>query len=129
MLFIIYGIATEQSIGKLFLAGILPGILLMALFMITIMVLVKYNPSLAPVSEKACWRERIETFREGGLLEVFIVFIISLGGLFLGWFTPTEAGAVGSLSLIAITFIEKNKLAIIKNALLDTTKFSAMVFY
>jgi tripartite ATP-independent transporter DctM subunit len=128
VLFIIYGIATEQSIGKLFLAGILPGILLMVLYMLTIVILTAYNPSLAPAGQKATWGERINAFR-GGLAEVILVFIVSLGGLFLGWFTPTEAGAVGAISLIVISFAEKkmnwNKT---KAALLDTTKLTAMIF-
>ena len=128
VLFIVYGIATEQSIGKLFLAGIFPGLLLMVLYMLTIAVWCKYNPSLAPAGEKSTWSERIDAFR-GGLIEVFIVFIVSLGGLFLGWFTPTEAGAVGAICLLVITLLEKkmnwNKIML---ALLDSTKLSAMIF-
>ena len=128
VLFIVYGIATEQSIGKLFLAGLFPGLLLMVLYMLTIAVWCKYNPSLAPAGEKSTWSERIDAFR-GGLIEVFIVFIISLGGLFLGWFTPTEAGAVGAISLLVITLLEK-KMNWDKTmlALLDSTKLSAMIF-
>jgi tripartite ATP-independent transporter DctM subunit len=128
VLFIVYGIATEQSIGKLFLAGLFPGLLLMVLYMLTIAVWCKYNPSLAPAGEKSTWSERIDAFR-GGLIEVFIVFIVSLGGLFLGWFTPTEAGAVGAICLLVITLLEKkmnwNKIML---ALLDSTKLSAMIF-
>jgi tripartite ATP-independent transporter DctM subunit len=128
VLFIVYGIATEQSIGKLFLAGILPGILLMVLYMLTIIISCKFNPSLAPAGQRATRSEKIEAFR-GGLIEVFIVFIISLGGLFLGWFTPTEAGAVGAVCLMVITLLEKkmdwNKTML---ALLDSTKLSAMIF-
>lgn len=128
VLFIIYGIATEQSIGRLFLAGILPGILLMLLYMCTIIIITARNPSLAPAGPKTKWKERFAAFR-GGLIEVFIVFFLSLGGLFLGWFTPTEAGAVGAISLLILTTFEKrmnwDKL---KNSLFDTTKLSAMIF-
>ncbi len=128
VLFIIYGIAAEQSIGRLFLAGILPGILMMLLYMITIVILTTRDPLLAPAAPKAGWKERIDAFR-GGLVEVIIVFVLSLGGLFLGWFTPTEAGAVGAISLLVITLFEKkmdwNKL---KASLLDTTKLTAMIF-
>lgn len=128
VLFIVYGIATEQSIGKLFLAGILPGILLMVLYMLTIAVLTHRNPSLAPAGKKATWSERIGAFR-GGLIEVFIVFALSLGGLFLGWFTPTEAGAVGAISLMVITLIgKKMNWPKIIAALLDSTKLTAMIF-
>ena len=100
----------------------------MVLYMLTIAVWCKYNPSLAPAGEKSTWSERIDAFR-GGLIEVFIVFIVSLGGLFLGWFTPTEAGAVGAICLLVITLLEK-KMNWDKTmlALLDSTKLSAMIF-
>ena len=128
VLFIVYGIATEQSIGKLFLSGILPGILHMSIYMITILILTARDPSLAPVIPKANWRERLGAFR-GGLIEALIVFLISLGGLFLGWFTPTEAGAVGAFSLFVITFLEKKMdYSKLKQALGDTTKLTAMIF-
>lgn len=128
VLFIIYGIATEQSIGRLFLAGVMPGILLTVANMITIYILCKRNPLLGPAVEKARFKEVIATLNDG-LIEVIIVFVVSLGGLFIGWFTPTEAGAVGALSLLLITLIEKKiDLAKLKSALLDTTKLSAMIF-
>jgi len=128
VLFIIYGIATEQSIGQLFLAGVLPGVLLTSLNMLTIALLCKFNPTLAPVSPKTPFHEAISEIRNG-LVEILIVFIISLGGLFIGWFTPTEAGAVGSLSLLFITLLEKKlDWKNLKLAILDTTKLSAMIF-
>lgn len=128
VLFIVYGIATEQSIGRLFLAGILPGIMHMCIYIITILLLTTKNPSLAPVVPKASWGERLAAFR-GGILEAGIVFILSLGGLFLGWFTPTEAGAVGAFSIFVITFLERRlDYAKLKQALGDTTKLTAMIF-
>ena len=128
VLFIVYGIATEQSIGRLFLAGILPGLMHMGIYMATILILTTRNPSLAPVIPKASWGERLDAFR-GGILETGIVFLISLGGLFLGWFTPTEAGAVGAFSIFVVTFLEKRlDYAKLKQALGDTTKLTAMIF-
>src|SRR5690554_5584752 len=76
VIFIIYGIATEQSISQLFLAGIIPGLLLMVLYMLTIFVLCKRRPELGPAGEKATWRERLRALR-GGLLEVVVIFSIS----------------------------------------------------
>ncbi len=129
VLFIIYGIATEQSIGRLFVAGILPGILLTVANMLTIYILCKRDPSLGPAGEKASRNEIISTIKKDGLLEVLVVFVVSLGGLFIGWFTPTEAGAVGAIALLVLTLFEKKMdFKKLKLALLDTTKLSAMIF-
>lgn len=125
--FIIYGIATEQSIGKLFIAGIIPGILLMLLYILTIVILVTRNPKLGPPGPKSNWGERFKALK-GGLLEAFIVFIISLGGLYIGWFTPTEAGAVGAVSVLGISLIQKHMgWKEIKDSLADTTRITAMI--
>ena len=127
VIFIIYGISSEQSIGKLFLAGIIPGILLMLLYMITIYILVKRNPGLGPAGPKFGWKERIASLKDG-LLEIIIVFLISIGGLFAGWFTPTEAGAVGACSILVITLIRKRiSWDGFKNSLNDTVRTTAMI--
>ena len=127
VIFIIYGIAAEQSIGKLFLAGIIPGIILMFLYMLTISILVKRNPKLGPAGPKFKWKDRISSL-ENGLLEVIFVFAVSIGGLFLGWFTPTEAGAIGAFSILITTLIRKRiNLEGIKKSLMDTTRTTAMI--
>lgn len=127
VIFIIYGISSEQSIGKLFLAGIVPGILLMLLYMATIYILVKRKPELGPAGPKFGWRERIGSLKNG-LLEIIITFLISIGGLFLGWFTPTEAGAVGAGSILLITIIRKRMtLKGFKDSLNDTVRTTAMI--
>ncbi len=125
--FIIYGIATEQSIGKLFLAGILPGILLMLLFMGVVYIIVYFHPELGPIGPKATWKERLHAMG-GGLWEIAVVFILSIGGLFAGWFTPTEAGAVGAAGVLVVTLLERKlKWDGFKKALSDTTRTTAMV--
>jgi len=129
VLFIIYGIATEQSIGRLFIAGILPGILLMLLYMATILILTYRNPSLAPAGTKATWKERLIALNQG-LWEVLIVFCLSLYGLFVGWFTPTEAGAVGAGGLLVLSLIRRQlSWEGFKNSLFDSTKTVAMIFF
>ncbi len=127
VIFIIYGTATEQSVGKLFLAGILPGILLMLLYMAAIYIVVSRNPALGPAGPRATWRERMEALR-GGLGEIFIVFSISMGGLFAGWFTPTEAGAVGAAGVLGVALL-KRRLSWegFSKSLLDTTRTTAMI--
>lgn len=126
--FIIYGIATQTSIGALFLAGIVPGILLTVLNMIAVFYLTHKNPALGPPGPKASWKERFDAARSGGLWEIFLIFILSLGGLFLGWFTPTESGAVGAFGVIVLTLLRKLlNWEGLKKALSDTTKTTAMI--
>lgn len=104
--FIIYGILVEESIGKLFIAGILPGMLLASLFMITIYVLVRYDPRLAPApATKATWKERLKSLT--GVLETLALFVLVMGGLFAGFFTPTEAAAVGACGALILALVRK----------------------
>lgn len=127
VIFIVYGVATEQSIGKLFISGIVPGLLLMLFYMITIFIMVKRNPSLAPrrVEESSMSGKG---FMKSGIPEILFTFLVSLGGLFAGWFTPTEAGAVGAGSILMITLLRKElhwKGFI--DSLKDTTRTTAMI--
>jgi C4-dicarboxylate transporter DctM subunit len=104
-IFIVYGILTEQSIGKLFMAGILPGILLTVLFMAAIYIVVTLNPSLAPAGPKTGFKEKISSFI--GILETLLLFFIVMGGIFFGIFTPTEAAAVGAFATLLLAIIRK----------------------
>ena len=127
VIFIVYGMATEQSIGKLFIAGIIPGILLMCLFMATIYLLTLRNPRLGPAGPKATWRERALALK-GGLVEAMAVFLLSVGGLFAGWFTPTEAGAVGVAGVLGVALLEKRlSWEKLRKSLQDTTRTTAMI--
>jgi len=127
VIFIVYGAATEQSIGKLFISGIIPGILLMAMYMITIAILVKRNPEIAPAGQKFTFTEKIQALK-GGLFEIIITFIISLGGLFAGYFSASEAGAIGAGSILLITALRKQlKWDGFIKSLKDTTRTSAMI--
>jgi len=127
VIFIVYGMATEQSIGQLFMAGILPGILLMLAYMATIIILTSRNPSLGPAGPKASWSERAQALR-GGLVEVLLIFGLSIGGLFAGWFTPTEAGAVGAAGVLGVSLLGKSlSWKKFNNSLLDTTRTTAMI--
>jgi tripartite ATP-independent transporter DctM subunit len=127
VIFIVYGIAAEQSIGRLFLAGIIPGFMLMALYMLTIYIVARRKPELGPSGPKAGWDERFRALG-GGLLEVIVIFAISLGGLFAGWFTPTEAGAVGVAGVALVTAVQRRlSLDILRKSLADTTRTTAMI--
>lgn len=127
VILIVYGMSTEQSVGKLFMAGILPGIMLMLLYMAAIYLLAARNPALAPAGPKSGWRERLAALK-GGLAEVLIVFSLSIGGLFAGWFTPTEAGAVGAGGVLAVAVLGRHiSLEKLRKSLLDSTRTTAMI--
>jgi tripartite ATP-independent transporter DctM subunit len=127
VIFIVYGMSTEQSIGKLFMAGIIPGFLLMFAYMATIFILARRNPALGPAGPRFSWRQRIAALK-GGIWEVCVVFSLSLGGLFAGWFTPTEAGAVGAGGVFFLTLFQgKLRWEGLKRALTDSTRTTAMI--
>jgi len=105
VIFIVYGIMTEQSIGKLFLAGIFPGILLSLLFVLTIYCWVSIRPDMAPRIEKQSFGTKIRAL--SGLIEIIILFVLVMGGLFIGIFTPTEAGAVGAFGALVIPVLRR----------------------
>jgi len=97
---IIYGIVVQQSIGRLFLAGIVPGLLISLFFMFVIYGWVKIDPAIAPGSEKASLRERLRALPE--FLWVALIFIVVIGGLMSGIFSPTEAGTIGTVAVLVL---------------------------
>lgn len=126
VIFIVYGILTEQSIGKLFVAGILPGILLTALFIVTIVIWTSLRPDLGPRGPKFNFRERLASL--GGLVETLILFIMVMGGLFVGFFTPTEAGAVGAFGTLILAVARRNlSWKGFVTSLFETTRISCMI--
>ena len=96
--FILYGILTEVSIGSLFIAGIFPGLLIAFLFMAAIYITCRRNPSLGPAGPRASWRERVAALYR--MWWILALFILVLGGMYGGIFTPTEAGAVGAFGAL-----------------------------
>ncbi|HME45270.1 MAG TPA: TRAP transporter large permease [Syntrophorhabdales bacterium] len=97
---IIYGIVVEQSIGRLFLAGIVPGLLISLFFIFVIYGWVKIDPAIAPGSEKASLRERIRVLPE--FIWVALIFTAVIGGLMSGVFSPTEAGTIGTIAVLVL---------------------------
>ncbi|MEW6670342.1 MAG: TRAP transporter large permease [Thermodesulfobacteriota bacterium] len=126
VIFIVYGILTEQSIGKLFIAGLLPGILLTILFILTIMIWAQLKPEIGPKGERAPFREKIASL--SGLVETLILFSIVMGGLFAGLFTPTEAGAIGAFGTIVLALIRRTlSWKGFAAALFETTRITSMI--
>jgi len=92
--FIIYGLLVEESIGKLFISGILPGLLLCMSFIGVVFFLCMRNPSLAPTGSSVSWKSKMKA--SWGIVDAAILFIFAIGGLFMGWFSPTQSGAIGA---------------------------------
>lgn len=127
MLLILYGILTETSIGKLFVAGILPGILLAIFYCIAIYLRVTLKPSMAPAVPKSTWKERLQVL--ASCIDVIVLIIIILSGLIFGWFTPTEAGAIGAFFAILITLVRRKLTwAGFKDSVIRTAKTIGMVY-
>jgi C4-dicarboxylate transporter, DctM subunit len=103
---ILFGIITEQSIGKLFLGGIIPGLMASLFFMVIIYGWAKINPAVAPRSKPFSWKERWASLPE--VVWVLIVFLLVVGGIMEGLFTPTEAGAVGTFALILLAVVKRD---------------------
>lgn len=125
--FVVFGMLTEQSIGKLLVAGILPGLLLAVAYAGTIVAMVKIKPELAPIGHEAIsWSDRITSLK--GIWEPLLLFFIVMGGIYAGFFTPTEAGAVGATVLLLVSLL-KGKLTWtnLVAALLEAVRISVMV--
>ena len=95
ILLVIYGLLTQSSIGQLFIGALVPGILGAMLYAGSIMVWVRINPGLAPRSDRKSWSERLRYLTR--VWQVALLFLVVIGGIYLGWFSPTEAAAVGAV--------------------------------
>ena len=100
---IVYGIITDQSIGRLFLAGIFPGLLTAFFFITVIYGWCKINPALGPKGERSTWSQRIRSLPE--VIWVVLIFLLVIGGILKGFFTPTEAGSVGTFLVLVLSLI------------------------
>jgi len=103
--FIIYGILTEESIGKLFISGILPGIMITILFMVTALVVCWIKPEYGPAGESTTLKQKFKSLM--GLADAGILFLLIMGGLFAGFFSPTMAGAIGSAGAVVIGLVRR----------------------
>jgi len=124
---VVYGLITQQDIGKLFIAGIIPGLLAIVMHMITIAIIGRVRPGFLPAGPRSSWRERLGAIRE--VWSPLLLFLFVIGGLYGGLFIPTEAGAVGAVGAFAIGVL-RGKLpgASILQALLQATRTAAAVF-
>ena len=103
---IILGILTEQSIGQLFIAGIIPGLIIALLFIGVIYGWARINPAIAPLSERSTWKARMGSVPD--VLWVLLVFVVVVGGIMQGYFTPSEAGAVGTFAVLLLAVVKRD---------------------
>lgn len=127
--FVVYGMLTEQSIGKLLIAGVVPGLLLALAYIGIIVSWVKINPEVAPGSlQSVSWKDKFASLLS--VWEPLMIFLVVMGGIYLGFFTPTEAGGVGATVLFVAALL-KRKLpwAAFKAAVLESVSISVMVLF
>ena len=102
---IVYGMLVEESIGKLFVAGIIPGIVLSLLFVLTVVIICLRNPELGPAGERTSFKNKL--LSSSGVVEAALLFLLAIGGLFLGWFSPTQAGSIGAGGALFIGLVRR----------------------
>ncbi len=127
--FVIFGMLTEQSIGKLLISGIIPGLVLAGAFMVILYIWVRFNPNSAlSRPEGVSWKEKMSALK--GVWETIVLFLLVIGGIYIGLFTPTEAAGVGA-TLIFLMALWKKKLTtrILLDSLLEAVRVSVMVLF
>jgi tripartite ATP-independent transporter DctM subunit len=127
IIFVFYGVMTETSIGSLFIAGVVPGILVALVFAGIILVRCVADPTLGPAGPRASWGERLRT--SARILPLALLFLLVVGGLYAGIFTPTESAGAGCMGVLAMALVTgKMKSTGIRRALVDTVNVTAMIF-
>jgi C4-dicarboxylate transporter DctM subunit len=127
VIFIFYGVMTETSIGALFIAGIVPGILTAVMFSVIILLRCMITPSLGPPGPGATWSERWSS--TAGLVPIMLLFGLVIGGIYAGVFTPTEAAGVGCAGVLVTAAIRRSlTVKSMRDALEETALISAMIF-
>ena len=123
---IVIAVQTEQSLLRLFLAAVIPGLILTALFLATIVLMCLRNPKLAPRGPKTSMKEKLVSLT--GVLEALILFSLVIGGLYLGWFTPSEAGAAGAFGALVIGVVRRSlSFKDMVKSVVESVRISAMV--
>lgn len=127
IILIIYGIIAQQSIGKLFIAGIIPGILQMLILMAVVYILCKRNPNIGPPGPRTNLKERIMSLKK--IWMMFLLFILIMGGIYMGFFSPTESGGIGCFGAFVIAVVRRRlSWQAFREAIYDTARITSMTF-
>jgi C4-dicarboxylate transporter, DctM subunit len=126
VVFIVYAILTEQSIGQLFIAGIVPGVMMAFMFCATIYIMCRLNPAMGPAGPKVSLKQKLISL--GGLIETLVLFAVVMLGMFMGFFSPTEAAAIGAAGSLIIAAVRgKVSRRMITQSVMETIRTSCMV--
>lgn len=127
IILVIYGILTQTNIGDLFIAGVLPGLLGLAMYMACIWIISLLKPDSAPRGETTDWKTRLSSLK--GVWSFIFIFALIIGGLYLKWFSPTEAAGIGAgIALIVATLSGKMNLKVLREVLLETAYTSVALY-
>ena len=127
VILIIYSILTEQNIAKMFLAALVPGILAILGYMIVIGLYVRFYKDSGPVKARICWKKRLLLFKN--IWQIILIFLVMIFGIYLGWFTPTEGGAIGAGGTFLIAILSKKlNLKDLIDVIESTAITTAMIF-
>ena len=127
MVLAVYGIITQQDIGRLFIAAFIPGLLAVAMYMTTVQIIAWFNPDAVPAGVRASWRERIASLRN--VWAVALVFFFVIGGIYGGVFTPTEAAGMGAAGAFLIAVIRRSlTLRQTLDCLIESVRTTGAVF-
>ncbi|USZ49308.1 TRAP transporter large permease [Halomonas sp. DN3] len=124
---LIYAILTEQSVGDMFMAGLVPGLLGLVLYALTVSVVMRVKPDLAVAGEATGWGEKLASL--GGLVPFFAVFLVMILGIYLGVFTPTEGASVGAFATLIYALVKGLRARQLWSAVQETLALSAVVFF
>ena len=126
IILVIYAIISEQSIGDLFLAALIPGILATLYYVVAIWLFVRIRPEAGPAGQRCSWRERLESLKY--VWPVILIFFVVIGGIYQGVFTPTEGAAVGTAATGVIALFRRMTWSAFCDALFDTAKTTGMIY-
>jgi tripartite ATP-independent transporter DctM subunit len=124
---VIYGIITETNIGRLFAAGVLPGILAVALLCVAVRWVVWRDPNAGPAGERSTWNERLTALK--GIWGVIVLFVISIGGIYAGFFTATEGAGVGAAGAFVFALARRALTwRVLRDILVESARTTGMLF-